>query len=162
MIFKILSEDVVSQGLFFAQDQERGHESKVAPRTTFFIQGFAAILGALTQASVTLWMLGHIHNVCSYDRADDFNCPNGRILFSSSVIWALIGPARLYSAVHFSSGLLHFFSKYLIEQIAARPPLIKVDDWRRHACNHVADLGVQRERQVKGVLAQVQLAFSLP
>ena len=161
MIFKILSEDVVSQGLFFAQDQERGHESKVAPRTTFFIQGFAAILGTLTQASDPR-MLGHIHNVCSYNRADDFNCPNGRILFSSSVIWALIGPARLYSAVHFSSGLLHFFSKYLIAEIAARPSLIKVDYWRRHAYNYVADLGVQRERQVKGVLAQVQLAFSLP
>ncbi|KAK3626797.1 hypothetical protein LTR56_019615 [Elasticomyces elasticus] len=109
MIFKILSEDVVSQGIFFAQDQKLGHYFKVAPRTVFFAQGFAAILGALTQAGVTLWMLGNIDDVCSSDQADSFTCPNGRTVFSSSVIWGLIGPARLYSVGKIYSGLLHFF-----------------------------------------------------
>ncbi|KAI7350626.1 small oligopeptide transporter, OPT family, partial [Hortaea werneckii] len=67
MIFKILSEDVVSQGIFFAQDQKLGHYFKVAPRTVFFAQGFAVLLGSLTQAGVTIWMLGNIDNVCSLD-----------------------------------------------------------------------------------------------
>lgn len=56
MIFKILSEDVVSQGIFFAQDQKLGHYFKVAPRTVFWAQGYAAVLGALTQTGVTLWV----------------------------------------------------------------------------------------------------------
>lgn len=83
MIFKILSVDVVSQGIFFAQDQKLGHYFKIAPRTVFFAQGFATILGALTQTGVTLWMLGHIENVCDADQADSFTCPSGRTVFSS-------------------------------------------------------------------------------
>ncbi|KAI6966827.1 small oligopeptide transporter, OPT family [Hortaea werneckii] len=89
MIFKILSEDVVSQGIFFAQDQKLGHYFKVAPRTVFFAQGFAVLLGSLTQAGVTIWMLGNIDNVCSLDQADNFTCPNGRTVYSSSVIWGI-------------------------------------------------------------------------
>lgn len=109
MVFKILSEDVVSQGIFFAQDMKLGHYLKTAPRTVFFAQGFAAILGALTQCGVTLWMLGNIDNICSADQVDSFTCPNGRTVFSSSVIWGLIGPARLYSVGKIYSSLLHFF-----------------------------------------------------
>ncbi|KAK5008617.1 hypothetical protein LTR28_003738 [Elasticomyces elasticus] len=109
MVFKILSEDVVSQGIFFAQDMKLGHYLKTAPRTIFFAQGFAAILGALTQCGVTLWMLGNISNICTASQADSFTCPNGRTVFSSSVMWGLIGPARLYSAGKIYSSLLHFF-----------------------------------------------------
>lgn len=68
MIFKILSEDVVSQGIFFAQggppmqitivpmsfdpnksisDMKLGHYFKIAPRTIFFAQGFAAVRPSL-------------------------------------------------------------------------------------------------------------------
>lgn len=64
MIFKILSEDVVSQGIFFAQDQKLGHYFKVPPRTVFIAQGFATVLGSLTQTGVTLWMLGNIDGIC--------------------------------------------------------------------------------------------------
>ncbi|KAK5113150.1 hypothetical protein LTR85_010968 [Meristemomyces frigidus] len=124
MIFKILSEDVVSQGIFFAQDQKLGHYFKVAPRTVFFAQGFAVLLGSLTQTGVTLWMLGHIDNVCSADQADSFTCPNGRTVFSSSVIWGLIGPKRLYSVGKIYSSLLHFF------WIGALMPLVTWAAWK--------------------------------
>jgi len=109
MIFKILSEDVVAQGIFFAQDQKLGYYLKIPPRLVFFAQGFATILGALTQAGVTLWMLGNIDGICTADQADSFTCPNRRTVFSSSIIWGLIGPARLYSVGKIHSSLLHFF-----------------------------------------------------
>lgn len=54
MLFKILSTDVVGQGLYFAQDMKLGHYLKIAPRTLFMAQGTATILGALTQVGVTL------------------------------------------------------------------------------------------------------------
>jgi hypothetical protein len=49
MIFKILSTDVVGQGLYFAQDMKLGHYLKVPPRTLFFAQGSATI-SALSRA----------------------------------------------------------------------------------------------------------------
>ena len=58
MIFKILTGDVVSQGIFFAQDMKLGHYLKIPPRTVFIAQGFAAVLGALTQCGVTLRVSG--------------------------------------------------------------------------------------------------------
>ncbi|KAH9824567.1 small oligopeptide transporter [Teratosphaeria destructans] len=124
MIFKILSEDVVAQGIFFAQDQKLGHYFKVAPKIVFFAQGFAVVLGALTQAGVTIWMLGNIDGICSTDQSDGFTCPNGRTVFSSSVIWGLIGPKRLYSVGTIYSGLLHFF------WIGALMPIITWALWK--------------------------------
>ncbi|KAJ5546140.1 hypothetical protein N7494_003725 [Penicillium frequentans] len=109
MIFKILSTDVVGQGVYFAMDMKLAHYLKVPPRTTFFAQGIATILGALTQAGVTIWMLGNIDGICQTDQADSFTCPNGRTVYSSSVIWGLVGPSRLYSAGKIYSSLLHFF-----------------------------------------------------
>ncbi|KAL9088343.1 MAG: hypothetical protein Q9165_006268 [Trypethelium subeluteriae] len=109
MIFKTLSEDVVSQGIFFAQDMKLGHYLKVPPRTVFAAQGIATVLGALTQAGVTLWMLGNIRGICTEDQPSQFSCPNGRTVFSSSVVWGLIGPGRLYSVGKIYSSLLHFF-----------------------------------------------------
>ncbi|MCJ1308643.1 hypothetical protein MMC25_002296 [Agyrium rufum] len=109
MVFKILSEDVVSQGIFFAQDMKLGLYLKIPPRLLFFAQGGATVLGAFTSVGVTTWMLGNIEDICTSDQSNGFSCPNGRTVWSSSVIWGLIGPARLYSAGKIYSSLLHFF-----------------------------------------------------
>ncbi|KAI0479532.1 OPT family small oligopeptide transporter [Xylariaceae sp. FL0804] len=109
ILFKILSTDVVGQGLYFAQDMKLAHYLKIPPRTLFFAQGLATIFGALTQTGVTLWMLGNVDGICDSDQPNGFSCPNGRTVFSSSVIWGLVGPARLYSVGKIYSGLLHFF-----------------------------------------------------
>ncbi|KAL5360526.1 small oligopeptide transporter [Aspergillus floccosus] len=109
MLFKILSTDVVGQGVYFAMDMKLAHYMKVPPRTLFVAQALATLLGALTQAGVTIWMLGHIADVCATDQPDGFSCPNGRTVYSSSIIWGLIGPRRLYSVGRIYSSLLHFF-----------------------------------------------------
>jgi hypothetical protein len=43
MVFKILSTDVVGQGVFFAQDMKLGHYLKVAPRLVFAGQFIATV-----------------------------------------------------------------------------------------------------------------------
>ncbi|KAK8003292.1 Arginine--tRNA ligase- cytoplasmic [Apiospora arundinis] len=109
MLFKILSTDVVGQALYFAQDMKLAHYLKIPSRSLFFAQGLATILGALTQTGVTLWMLGNVPEVCTADQPNGFSCPNGLTVYSSSVIWGLVGPARLYSVGRIYSGLNHFF-----------------------------------------------------
>ena len=104
MLFKILSTDVVGQGIYFSQDMKLGHYLKIPRKTLFFAQGLATILGALTQTGVVLWMLGNIDGVCDSDQPNGFSCPNGRTVWSSSVIWGLVGPARLYSVGQIYSG----------------------------------------------------------
>ncbi|KAK2614917.1 hypothetical protein N8I77_001706 [Diaporthe amygdali] len=109
ILFKILSTDVVGQGLYFASDMKLAHYLKIPSRTLFFAQGIATILGALTQVGVTLWMLGNVEGICTDDQPNGFTCPNGLTVYSSSIIWGLIGPGRLYSVGRIYSGLLHFF-----------------------------------------------------
>ncbi|OTB01636.1 hypothetical protein M426DRAFT_323271 [Hypoxylon sp. CI-4A] len=109
ILFKTLSQDVVGQGLYFAADMKMGHYMKIPPRILFWAQGLATVLGALTQVGVTLWMLGNVDGICDSDQPNGFSCPQGRTVYSSSVIWGLVGPARLYSVGQIYSGLLHFF-----------------------------------------------------
>lgn len=125
MLFKLLSTDVVGQGLYFAQDSrlslsiplcqpmrltsslvKLAHYLKIPSITLFFAQGLATILGALTQVGVTLWMLGNVDGICTDDQPNGFTCPNGETVYSSSIIWGLIGPARLYSVGMIYSGLV--------------------------------------------------------
>jgi OPT family oligopeptide transporter len=43
MCFKVLSTDVVAQGVYFAQDMKLAHYLKVSPRLIFFAQGGATV-----------------------------------------------------------------------------------------------------------------------
>lgn len=73
-------------------------------------------------------MLGHIEGICDDDQPHGYTCPQGRVNFTSSIIWGgkdistvliseyfadshltAIGPARLYSIGKQYSGVLHFF-----------------------------------------------------
>lgn len=85
------------------------HYLKIPSMTLFFAQGIATILGALTQVGVTLWMLGNVDGICTDDQPNGFTCPNGETVYSSSIIWGLIGPARLYSVGKIYSGLVSAF-----------------------------------------------------
>ncbi|CAG7956299.1 unnamed protein product [Penicillium salamii] len=128
LMFKIISTDLVGQGLYFAMDMKLAHYLKVPPRTCFVAQGVATILGALTQVGVTLWMLGHIAGICESGQPSGFTCPNGRTLYSASVIWGLVGPRRLYSVGKIYSPLLHFF------WIGALIPLVTFLLYRHTRC----------------------------
>lgn len=87
------------------------HYLKIPSITLFFAQGLATILGALTQVGVTLWMLGNVDGICTDDQPNGFTCPNGETVYSSSIIWGLIGPARLYSVGMIYSGLVSSLSE---------------------------------------------------
>lgn len=69
-------------------------------------------------------MLGNVNDICDSEQSDGFTCPGGRTVFSSSVIWGAIGPARLYGVGKIYSGLLHFF------WIGALMPLVTWVIWK--------------------------------
>lgn len=93
------------------------HYLKIPSITLFFAQGLATILGALTQVGVTLWMLGNVDGICTDDQPNGFTCPNGETVYSSSIIWGLIGPARLYSVGKIYSGLVSVLWKFCLPTI---------------------------------------------
>ncbi|TDZ41536.1 Glutathione transporter 1 [Colletotrichum trifolii] len=109
LIFKFYAYTGLSQAMIFASDMKLGLYMKIPRRTLFAAQLTACIVGSLTQNAVLLWMLDHVDGICSEKQPNGYTCPQGRVNFSSSVVWGAIGPARLYSVGKMYSGLLHFF-----------------------------------------------------
>lgn len=109
LIFKFYAYTGLSQAMIFASDMKLGLYMKIPRRTLFVAQLTACIVGSLTQNAVVLWMLHHVNDICESDQPNKYTCPQGRVNFSSSIVWGAVGPARLYSVGKIYSGLLHLF-----------------------------------------------------
>ena len=109
MIFKTYGYITMVQGLAFAQDLKLGHYMKVPPRVMFSGQVIATIWSCFVQVAVLNWAFGSIEDICDQKNKQHYSCPGGRVFFNASVIWGLIGPARIFSAGEVYSNLLYFF-----------------------------------------------------
>ena len=63
---------------------------------TFSCQVAASIWAVFVQIAVMNWTLGNIPGVCENEQKSHFTCPNGRAFFSSSIVWGVIGPERMF------------------------------------------------------------------
>ncbi|GAP88512.1 putative OPT family small oligopeptide transporter [Rosellinia necatrix] len=109
MLFKTYGYITMSQALRFVGDLKFGHYMKIPPRTMFMAQVVATTVSCFVQVIVLNFALANIDGICEVTQPQRFTCPGGRIFFSASVIWGLIGPARVFSPGQIYSGLLAFF-----------------------------------------------------
>ncbi|KAI3399059.1 hypothetical protein diail_7859 [Diaporthe ilicicola] len=109
MIFKTFGYITMSQALSFVSDLKFGHYMKIPPRTMFMAQVVATTFSCFIQIMVLNAALKSIPNVCTTTQREHFTCPGGKVFFSASVIWGLIGPARMFSPGQIYSGLFIFF-----------------------------------------------------
>ncbi|KLO89773.1 Uncharacterized protein LW93_1835 [Fusarium fujikuroi] len=98
---------MMAQSLRFVSDLKFGHYMKIPPRTMFMSQVVATTFSCFIQIVVLNLSLKHIPHVCEHH--DHFTCPGGRVFFAASVIWGLLGPARMFSPGQVYSGLFVFF-----------------------------------------------------
>ncbi|ROW08543.1 hypothetical protein VPNG_06194 [Cytospora leucostoma] len=98
MIFKVYSTIVLGQAQTYAGDLKLGHYMKIPPRITFWCQVVATIWATFVQIAVMNWTLGNIDGVCDLEQPAKFSCPNGRAFFSSSIVWGVIGPSRMFGS----------------------------------------------------------------
>ncbi|KAI3343510.1 OPT oligopeptide transporter protein-domain-containing protein [Ustulina deusta] len=110
MLFKTYGYITMSQALSFVADLKFGHYMKIPPRTMFMAQVVATTISCFIQVAVLNFALTNIDGICDITQPQRFTCPGGRVFFSASVIWGLIGPARVFSPGQVYSGLLSFFA----------------------------------------------------
>jgi len=72
-------------------------------------QVVAVSVSCFVQVAVLNLALANIEGICDVTQPHHFTCPGGRVFFSASVIWGLIGPSRVFSPGQIYSGLLVFF-----------------------------------------------------
>ncbi|KAE9392630.1 small oligopeptide transporter, partial [Gymnopus androsaceus JB14] len=112
MMFKTWGYITMAQALNFTQDLKLGHYMKIPPRIMFAAQTFATIVAGTTQLGVQAWMFKNIRGLCDHDQPDGFTCVSTTVFGSASILWGVIGPARI-----FSKGLLFFFLVGLVAPI---------------------------------------------
>ncbi|KAI1777200.1 OPT family small oligopeptide transporter [Hypoxylon cercidicola] len=97
MIFKVFSTITLGQAQTYGiSDLKMAHYMKIPPRVTFWCQVVASIWAVFVQIAVMNWTLGAIPDVCSNTQPSHFTCPNGRAFFSSSIVWGVLGPERMF------------------------------------------------------------------
>ncbi|KAI1798991.1 small oligopeptide transporter [Daldinia bambusicola] len=96
MIFKVFSTITLGQAQTYSSDLKLAHYMKIPPRVTFWCQVVASIWAVFVQIAVMNWTLGAIPDVCTNTQPSHFTCPNGRAFFSSSIVWGVLGPHRMF------------------------------------------------------------------
>lgn len=91
---------------------------KIPPRVTFASQLVAGIWGSIVQIAVMNWALGSITDICTPKQENHYICPGGREFFNASIIWGLIGPARMFSIGQIYSPMMFFWIAGLLLPIA--------------------------------------------
>ncbi|KAF9029865.1 OPT oligopeptide transporter protein-domain-containing protein [Rhodocollybia butyracea] len=132
MLFKTWGYMSMSQALNFAQDLKLGHYMKIPPRTMFFAQTFATIVAGTVQLGVQAWMFSNINGMCDRHQPDGFTCVSTRVFGTASIVWGVIGPARLFSKGSTYYGLLFFFPLGLIAPIVHWIAYLKWPTWTRY------------------------------
>ncbi|KZP16460.1 small oligopeptide transporter [Athelia psychrophila] len=109
MLFKTYGYITMLQALQFTSDYKLAHYMKIPPRTMFWGQVFATLFAATAQLGVQAWMFTNIPDMCSTTQKDGFICPNTEVFGTASIIWGVIGPARVFSPGQLYYSLCFFF-----------------------------------------------------
>ncbi|KAL7423715.1 hypothetical protein Q5752_001297 [Cryptotrichosporon argae] len=96
MIFKVFTVQTLSEALTFVADMKLGHYMKVPPRSMFIVQFVACFVACFVQVGVKTWMFESVPDICSTHQKQLLTCTNAQTFFTSSVVWGLVGPGRLF------------------------------------------------------------------
>ena len=75
----------------------------------FWCQVVATALAGTVQLGVQAWMFSNIDGICGDHQKDGFTCPNTTVFGTASIIWGVIGPARIFSGGQLYNKLMWFF-----------------------------------------------------
>ncbi|KAK7747413.1 hypothetical protein SLS53_001668 [Cytospora paraplurivora] len=98
MLFKSYGYMMTYNCLQYVADMKLGHYMKIPPRSLFRAQFFPVIWLSIVQIAVYNFLRGNIVGICTTHQAQGLTCPNAKTFYNASVIWGVIGPARMFGA----------------------------------------------------------------
>ncbi|ODA76813.1 hypothetical protein RJ55_07329 [Drechmeria coniospora] len=96
LIFRMFSFMSTSQSLNFVSNLKIAHYAKIPPRCAFKAQVYATLIAGIVALGVNNWALDKIDGVCVEGQRQGFTCPQAHAHFSSSLLWFVVGPRRLF------------------------------------------------------------------
>lgn len=134
MIFKTFAVQTLTESMYFMRDMKLGHYMKIPPRAMFIAQFLACFVSCFVQIGVKTWMFATIPDMCAEDQSAMLVCQNAQTVFTSSVVWGLIGPARLFSKGGIYNPQLYML---LVGALAPFPFWLWCRKYPRSALRHV-------------------------
>ncbi|KAG5251093.1 oligopeptide transporter [Salix suchowensis] len=110
--FKTYGYISMSQAVSFLSDFKLGHYMKIPPRSMFVVQCIGTLINGTLNTAVAWWLLTGIENICQDELLppnSPWTCPGDRVFYDASVIWGLIGPARIFGRLGNYTALNWFF-----------------------------------------------------
>ncbi|KAJ2726116.1 hypothetical protein GGI07_000755 [Coemansia sp. Benny D115] len=94
--FKLFGYITVRQALGLARDQKLGQRLRIAPREVFVCQLLGTVVAAGVQLGTALWLMDSVEGICT-DAGAPFTCRQGRLFYTTMVVWGLLGPQRQFA-----------------------------------------------------------------
>jgi OPT family oligopeptide transporter len=127
MMFKSYGYMMQYNALTYSSDMKLGHYMKVPPRSMFRAQVFAVVWLSIVQIATYNFLKGHIEGICTPDAAASLTCPGAKTFFNASIIWGVVGPARMFGAGSMYEWVQYFWligagTTFVVWLIARRYP----------------------------------------
>ncbi|XP_016163975.1 oligopeptide transporter 1-like [Arachis ipaensis] len=98
--FKTYGYISMTQALSFLGDFKLGHYMKIPPKSMFIVQLASTIVASVVSFGTAWWLLTSIDHICDVSRlpaGSPWTCPNDDVFYNASIIWGVVGPARMFT-----------------------------------------------------------------
>ncbi|KAL8150852.1 hypothetical protein V2J09_020660 [Rumex salicifolius] len=99
--FKTYGYISMSQALYLISDLKLGHYMKIPPKSMFIVQLVGTMVASLSIFATSWWLITSVTGICDSDllpKGSPWTCPNDAVFYSASIIWGVVGPARMFKA----------------------------------------------------------------
>ncbi|XP_042404526.1 oligopeptide transporter 5-like [Zingiber officinale] len=128
VVFKTYGYISMLQALTFLSDFKLGYYMKIPPKSMFLAQLVGTLIANGAYFGTAWWLLTGVPNICNVDLLppdSPWTCPGDDVFFSASIIWGVVGPARMFGPrghyralnIFFLVGLLAPVPVYLLHRL---------------------------------------------
>ncbi|ODV66348.1 OPT-domain-containing protein [Hyphopichia burtonii NRRL Y-1933] len=100
MFIKALGYNIDGQADNFISNQKMGHYAKVPPRAMFRWQIVGTFIASFIGLGIINFTIDDIKDYCEPGNKLKFTCPQSTIFYSSSILWGVIGPKRVFNQLY--------------------------------------------------------------
>ncbi|KAJ1674567.1 hypothetical protein EV182_003018, partial [Spiromyces aspiralis] len=107
--FKTYGYITMFQAISLVSDLKLAHYMKIPPRHVFICQVVGTVIATVVQVAVSYWLMNTNADLCVQREGNPWMCPQAGSFYSGSVIWGLVGPARMFGNGSPYSAIYYFF-----------------------------------------------------
>uniref|UniRef100_A0A5B6YLK9 Putative oligopeptide transporter 1-like n=1 Tax=Davidia involucrata TaxID=16924 RepID=A0A5B6YLK9_DAVIN len=98
--FKTYGYISMSQAVMFLQDFKLGHYMKIPPKSMFIVQLVGTVVASSVYFGTAWYLLTTVEHICDpslLPEGSPWTCPGDDVFYNASIIWGVVGPARMFT-----------------------------------------------------------------